>query len=242
MNTLMLSSAGLTAQTNVLAALDADLANQQSVGFLALMPATAVWAATPLERVGAAGAAPIAAAVPLSVAAVTQRNLAPSAYETTGNPLDAALATDAFFVVQTAQGIAYTRAGAFAVSPNGLLVTGSGNPVLATNGAPIRLPVDAAVAIDATGAVSANGQSVATLQQVRLTGTITALGGSLYTGTAIPVVGGLVVPGALNTSNVALTQTLAALTRAQALYGANASAWHVAMQIRQQGDQLAQLP
>jgi flagellar basal body rod protein FlgG len=176
------------------------------------------------------------------VAAVTQRNLAPSAYETTGNPLDAALATDAFFVVQTAQGIAYTRAGAFAVSPTGLLVTGSGNPVLATNGAPIRLPVDAAVAIDATGAVSANGQSVATLQQVRLTGTITALGGSLYTGTAIPVVGGLVVPGALNTSNVALTQTLAALTRAQALYGANASAWHVAMQIRQQGDQLAQLP
>lgn len=241
MNTLMMTSAGLTAETSVLSALDANLANQNSAGFLALMPTTGAWAVGGVSRVGG-GPGQALGALPLSVAAVTSRNLAPSAFQTTGRPLDVALPTARFFAVRTPSGVAYTRAGAFHLSPSGGLVDAAGASVLSTGGTPIVVPAGASVSISTQGVVMANGQPVSTLQQVHLSGTITSLGGSYYTGTVTPVIGGSVVPGALNTSNTSLTNTLAALTRAQALYSADASAWHVADKIRQQGDQLATLP
>jgi flagellar basal-body rod protein FlgF len=54
----------------------------------------------------------------------------PGAMKVTGNPLDLAISGKGYFVVETAQGQAYTRNGAFAVDPNGTLVTSEGYPVL----------------------------------------------------------------------------------------------------------------
>lgn len=52
----------------------------------------------------------------------------------TGNKLDFALDGDGFFKVQTPNGIAYTRDGAFTLDANGQLVTKEGYAVLGQNG------------------------------------------------------------------------------------------------------------
>ncbi len=57
----------------------------------------------------------------------------------TDNPTDVALRGRAFFVVQTAQGEALTRNGAFELDTAGYIVDHGGNPVLGQAG-PIRLP------------------------------------------------------------------------------------------------------
>ena len=58
----------------------------------------------------------------------------------TGNPLDFALQGKGFFAIQTANGIRYTRDGAFLRSPVGVLETAQGEPVLDTNQKPITIP------------------------------------------------------------------------------------------------------
>lgn len=56
----------------------------------------------------------------------------------TGNTLDLALSGEGFFVVNTANGLRYTRNGAFTLNADRELVTTTGDKVLGTNG-PIRL-------------------------------------------------------------------------------------------------------
>lgn len=54
----------------------------------------------------------------------------------TGEPLDLALEGQGFFEVLTPDGIAYTRQGNFKISPEGLLVTANGHPVLSNTEGP----------------------------------------------------------------------------------------------------------
>ena len=58
----------------------------------------------------------------------------------TGNALDVALDGPGFMLVETSEGTKYTRAGNFARSPDGLLVTPSGNPVLDNGQGRITIP------------------------------------------------------------------------------------------------------
>lgn len=81
----------------------------------------------------------------------------------TGNPLDVGIEGKGFFVVQTPHGTRYTRNGSFRVSSIGELVTGTGDPVLGTNGV-IRLPAGP-VTISPDGTISVNG---AVAGQIRL--------------------------------------------------------------------------
>jgi flagellar basal-body rod protein FlgF len=72
---------------------------------------------------------------------------------TTGNPLDVAIDGDAFLVVQTPRGERYTRAGSFALSPTGQLVTMDGNAVLGDAG-PIQFQNnDGKIAISNDGTI-----------------------------------------------------------------------------------------
>jgi flagellar basal-body rod protein FlgF len=59
---------------------------------------------------------------------------------TTGNPLDLALQGQGFFAIQTANGVRYTRDGAFTRSSTGVLQTTQGEPVLDVNQQPITIP------------------------------------------------------------------------------------------------------
>jgi flagellar basal-body rod protein FlgF len=71
----------------------------------------------------------------------------------TGNPLDLALQGQGFFAIQTANGIRYTRDGAFARSSTGVLQTAQGEPVLDTNQKPITIP-SGAIYVAPDGSIS----------------------------------------------------------------------------------------
>jgi len=79
--------------------------------------------------------------------------------ESSGNPLDLAIEGDGFFVVDTPQGEAYTRAGNFTLSNEGVLITLGGYPVLGEGGE-IALPEGGQIVVDQTGRVSMAGMEV----------------------------------------------------------------------------------
>jgi flagellar basal-body rod protein FlgG len=98
----------------------------------------------------------------------------------TGEPLDFAITGDGYFAIQTPQGVRYTRNGQFIRATDGTLATASGNRVLGTNGAPVR--------VDADGKAPAESLAVFSLTGIRkegdtlLTGTATAGGGTVRSG------------------------------------------------------------
>lgn len=87
----------------------------------------------------------------------------------TGNPLDLAIDGDAFFAVQTANGVRYTRNGSFKIDATGQIVTGDGDPVLG-DGGPIKLqPNDSQLQVSPDGTVSVReGASNADSQRGKL--------------------------------------------------------------------------
>lgn len=73
----------------------------------------------------------------------------------TGNALDLSLQEGNWLAVQAPEGgEAYTRGGALSVTPNGQLVTASGNAVLDENNAPMVVPPHQAIDIGNDGTVS----------------------------------------------------------------------------------------
>ena len=86
--------------------------------------------------------------------------------ERTGNPLDLALDGRGFFAVETRDGEAYTRDGAFRVDEQGVLLTQDGDPV-AWDGARATLaPVGEAVTVDGAGVVRQGSQELGRLKLV----------------------------------------------------------------------------
>ncbi len=82
----------------------------------------------------------------------------------TGNPLDLAIAGEGFFAVQARDKVLYTRNGSFHRTPEGLLASSEGNPVLGEQGR-ISLP-NGSVAVSSDGTVSVGGAVVAKLRIV----------------------------------------------------------------------------
>ncbi len=82
--------------------------------------------------------------------------------ERTGGTLDLAIEGDGYFMVETPDGQALTRAGAFTPNAAGELVTHEGMRVLDAGGAPILLPLDgAALSVGEDGTLSADGVPLA---------------------------------------------------------------------------------
>jgi len=73
----------------------------------------------------------------------------------TGRTYDVAIQGKGFFAVQGANGAeAYTRDGSFQLSPDGVLLTRSGRPVIG-DGGPITIPPDNEIVIGKDGSISA---------------------------------------------------------------------------------------
>ncbi len=90
----------------------------------------------------------------------------------TGRQYDAAIEGKGWFAVQTPDGTeAYTRDGSFEVSPNGVLQTRSGLPVIG-DGGPITIPPDSEIVIGKDGSISAftpgQGDVVNVVAQLKL--------------------------------------------------------------------------
>ena len=102
--------------------------------------------------------------------------------ETTDRFTDVASLGDAWFTVQTPDGVAYTRQGNFSVDANGMLTTQSGYPVLGTDG---ELRVGSGMfSVNSLGAIdTADGArlTMALARPVDSAGVI-AKGHGLYTG------------------------------------------------------------
>lgn len=99
----------------------------------------------------------------VSMAQGTVRNtsLLQGTLEQTGGTFDVAIEGDGYFLVQAPEGQRLTRAGAFAPSAEGTLVTHDGYPVLDAGGAPVFIPPGASdLAIARDGTISTEGRPI----------------------------------------------------------------------------------
>ncbi|MDE7469651.1 MAG: flagellar basal-body rod protein FlgF [Desulfovibrionaceae bacterium] len=139
----------------------------------------------------------------------------------TNNPFDVAIQGEGFFKVQHEQGIAYTRAGSFAVSSEGVLVTPDGYPVLGVSG-PITIPQNAKyVEIDEEGMVTIDGTQLDQLDVVTIpTDSLQRLGNSLFfaEGAVETPSTAVIAQGRLESSNVNAIQEMVSLIEVNRLF------------------------
>lgn len=156
---LYIAMTGASATLRAQASVAHNLANADTTGFQATLSGTV--------------AVPVAGAGLASRVAAVRRDLgvsdAAGAITATGNPLDVALHEDRWLAVQDGRGgVAYTRAGDLRITPNGLLTTAAGRPVLDQNGAPMAMPPSDALEIGGDGTVSVvpQGQPASTMAAI----------------------------------------------------------------------------
>ena len=157
---LYAASAALAARTEALDTIANNLANASTRGFRARHNSfSAVLAAhTPHTALNEA-------TNNYGVLGGTRMDLTQGQLEKTGNPLDVAIEGSGFFKVQTPSGIAYTRDGAFKISPKGQLTTAAGDPVLGESGV-ITLVGSGPVVISPDGTVTSAGAAVGRISVV----------------------------------------------------------------------------
>ncbi|MCX7044104.1 MAG: flagellar basal-body rod protein FlgF [Candidatus Sumerlaeota bacterium] len=91
----------------------------------------------------------------------------PGVARQTGAKTDVMLCGDGFFVVKTPKGDRYTRAGNFAVTKEGILVTESGNPVADRNGKSITIDTPNFTITPNGAVVNDKGKTTGAIQVVR---------------------------------------------------------------------------
>src|SRR5690606_21238634 len=108
----------------------------------------------------------------LSMARAAGRVFDPSqgALRPTGGSLDLAAEGEGYFLIEGADGRLLTRAGAFALSPEGDIVDPSGNRLLDAGGTPVSLPPGTSgISIGRDGVISAGGINLGQIGLVRPT-------------------------------------------------------------------------
>lgn len=161
----------------------------------------------------------------LSMARAVGRSLSAQqgALEQTGSPFHMAIEGDGFFLLQTQEGEALTRAGNFVRSDTGELVTPEGNLLLDAGGAPVFVPPDAnSVTLARDGTLSADGQP---LTQIGLWQPIDPVelsrrAGVIFTAVSgvAPTDGGIILQGMVERSNVDPINQIARMIAVQRAY------------------------
>jgi flagellar basal-body rod protein FlgF len=131
-------------------------------------------------------------------------NLTNNGFRWTQNTLDLAIGGNGFFAVQTANGVAYTRNGAFTTDANGFLVTAQGDKVLGKDGKPLDLSGGGRVSISRNGEIHVGSRLAGTVAVVALNpDSLRKLGDNYLSGTVdAGAKVGAVAQGALESSNV----------------------------------------
>jgi flagellar basal-body rod protein FlgF len=161
----------------------------------------------------------------LSMATASGRTISSrqGALDQTGSPFHIAIEGEGFFLVQTPQGEALTRAGNFLRAGAGELVTPDGHVLLDGGGAPVFVPPDAAsVSLAQDGTLSADGQP---LTQIGLWRPIDPTEMSRQSGTLFTVASGVepsegavLIQGAVEKSNVDPIAQIARMIEVQRAY------------------------
>ncbi len=148
--------AGYIARTQALDAAADNLANAQTVGYRAERENFRSVLLDPLQ-----GNSQLGSTVNnYGVVHSDQLDMSQGALTATGNPLDLAIQGEGFFSTQTPDGVRYTRNGGFHRSNTGVLVNGSGDPVLSAQSRPIVIP-PGEIAVGDDGVISVDGGAVA---------------------------------------------------------------------------------
>lgn len=205
----------LVSRTSELDTIANNLANASTAGFRA---SENVFSTVLANAGGPSGSALVDAMNEYGLMSGTTLDLSQGTLQKTGNALDAAIEGKGYFVVQTANGTAYTRNGAFQISSKGQLVTSTGDTVLGDSG-PITMPAGK-VAISADGTISLDGAVSGKLKIVEFpAGTqITSLGNSYYSVPANavqPATQSTVRQGFIENSNVNPVAGMVELVEAQ---------------------------
>lgn len=142
--------------------------------------------------------------------------------EQTDQNTDLALLGDGFFVVETAAGLRYTRAGNFQVNVAGYLCTADGNYVRSTAGGRVYVGgTNFTVASDGT-VTSAYGSSRLQIVSFADAKTLQKAGGNLYSSTVAPTAStASVLQGSLEVSNVDMAQEVVNMIEVQRNYEIN---------------------
>ncbi|MQX35397.1 flagellar basal-body rod protein FlgF [Roseospira navarrensis] len=91
----------------------------------------------------------------------TKRDVGLGPLSQTGNPLDVAINGPGYFEVETDFGRFYTRNGRFMLDADGMMVTGSGHPVLSTDGTPFFIaPNESRITVAKDGTVSTENGNI----------------------------------------------------------------------------------
>lgn len=198
-----------------------NLANAETPGYKTQRLSFRNFGETFLWTINGTGNRP-PARLPLGVTVNEQwLNLQAGSMRPTGNPLDVAIDGDGWFVVQTPQGVRYTRKGNFALSRDGTLVTAEGFPVLGENNQPIRIPANAtaSIRIAETGEIFAGAQRLGRLQIVTLR-SVQPVGEGYYAGVNPRLANVRIAQGMLESSNVQVVTELVRMLNALRSYEA----------------------
>lgn len=154
----------LASQQRMQALSATNIANADTPGFRATRPVFAEH----LHRQSQVAAAPGGRPVHFSWDRATWRDTSQGALQSTGNPLDVALAGDGFFAVETPRGERYTRSGRFSLGADGRIVDAQGNAVLGTGGRPLALsPADTRIEILGDGTIRSENGVLGRIRVVR---------------------------------------------------------------------------
>jgi len=173
----------------------------------------------------------------------------------TSRPLDVAVTTDSWIAVQATDGTeAYTRRGDLNVADSGVLETGDGFPVMGSGG-PITVPPHQSIAIAGDGTISivplgGDPNAPQVIDQIKLVSTegsqtVKGLDNNLHVkgGGALPAdLDAKVETGALEQSNVNLTQALVDMIENQRSYEVQANLLKEAKQMDESTASLMRLP
>jgi len=143
--------------------------------------------------------------------------------EQTDGTFDFAIQGDGFFLIETPEGDALTRAGSFTPSDTGELVTSDGLRVLDAGGAPIFIPPDAqSLSVAADGTLSADGRPLSQIGLWRPADDtdLVRREGVMFTlrNPPEPVENGVILQGFLEGSNVDPISQMARMIEVQRAY------------------------
>ncbi len=186
---------------------------------------------------------------------ITDADRSPGAIQQTGRPLDVAMTGEAWLAVQAGDGSeAYTRRGDLSVAASGVLQTGDGFPVMGSGG-PITLPPADKIAIAADGTITIVPQggdpnAPQVIDRLKLASpkgsdTVKGLDNLLRVrgGGALPDdMDAKVQTGALEGSNVNMTQALVDMIENQRSYEVQANLLKEARTMDESGASLMRLP
>jgi flagellar basal-body rod protein FlgF len=206
----------LTAQSRSMEVTAGNIANMSTPGYRAERMVFADWLSPQTGTTAPAGDRTLA----YTQDRATYRDRAEGTMTQTGNPLDLALSGDGYFTVQTAAGTRLTRAGHFTLQSDGGITDGSGNPLLDTAGAPIRVTAaDTNLTVSADGSLSSQNGPIGKIAVVTPNdpNRMTAEGGRLFRADVptTATTSAKMIQGAVEDSNVAPVPELVSMMRTE---------------------------